>query len=156
MSIELVRVQLDAQVGQDRLVTDWVSLEQPRIDLFAEATGDRQWIHVDVERAERESPLGAPVARGFLTLSLLPMLTSAGIEAESNLPGVSLCVNSGLNRVRFPAQVRAGARVRARSTVREVTDVPGGLQVVRVVTVESEGSDKPACVAETVSRPYFE
>ena len=114
-----------------------------------------QEIHVDPERAASESPYGATVAHGFLTLSLLPMLTSSGGE-QPRYPGVKLSVNYGLNRVRFPAPVRAGARVRARVLLQEVTQVPGGLQVVRVVTVEVEGDPKPACVAESVGRLYFE
>jgi len=156
MSREIVQSQLEEQVGQVTLVSDWIVVDQTRIDRFAEATEDRQWIHVDVERATRESPYGAPIAHGFLTLSLLPMLTSAGIGAQPTLPGVALSVNYGLNRVRFPAPVKAGARIRARSRLKEVTQVPGGLQIVREVTVEIEGGDKPGCVAETVTRIFFE
>jgi acyl dehydratase len=156
MSKAIVLEQLQAQVGQETLVSEWVAADQTRIDLFAEATGDHQWIHVDVERAKRESPYKAPIAHGFLTLSMLPMLTSPGLGAQPKLPGVKLSVNYGLNRVRFPAPVKVGSRVRARSTLKEVAEVPGGLQVVREVTVDVEGGEKPACVAETVSRLYFE
>jgi acyl dehydratase len=130
-------------------------MDQERIDRFADATGDHQWIHVDVERAKQESPFGAPVAHGFLTLSMLPMLTAAA-AAKARFPGVKLSVNYGLNRVRFPSPVRAGARIRARSTLQDVTEVAGGLQIVRLVTVDIEGQDKPACVAESVSRLYFD
>ena len=156
MSKEIVLEQLRPQVGRETLVSDWATVDQARINLFAEATGDHQWIHLDVERAERESPYKSPIAHGFLTLSMLPKLTSAGIGAQPPLPGVKLSVNYGLNRVRFPAPVKAGARIRARSTLKEVAEVAGGLQIVREVTVEIEGGDKPACVAETVSRLYFE
>jgi len=147
--------RLSEQVGKEIHVSDWLQVEQARIDMFAEATGDHQWIHVDVERAERESPYGATIAHGFLTLSLLPMLTSEAATDRPRLPGVKLSVNYGLNRVRFPAPVKAGARVRARTKLKEVAEVAGGLQVVREVTVEVEGGAKPACVAETVGRLYF-
>ena len=156
MSIDVVRAQLERQVGREAPAGDWLRVDQTRIDQFAEATGDHQWIHVDVDRSTRESPYGAPIAHGYLTLSLLPMLTSLGQDDQPRYPGVKLTVNYGLNRVRFPAAVRSGARVRARTTLKEVTDVGGALQLVRVVTVDIEGEEKPACVAESVSRFYFE
>ena len=155
MSKESVLADLRAQVGQETFVGDWVTVDQERVNQFADATGDHQWIHVDVERARRESPYEAPIAHGFLTLSMLPMLTAGGGKAPT-YPGVKLTVNYGLNRVRFPSPVVVGSRVRARSTLEEVTEVRGGLQVVRVVTIDVEGVDKPACVAESVSRLYFE
>ena len=156
MSKQAVLAQLQQQVGQEIHVSDWVEVGQDRIDAFADATGDHQWIHVDVERAARESPYGAPIAHGFLTLSMLPMLTSAGTTDRPRYPGVKLAVNYGLDRVRFPAPVKAGSRIRARTTLKEVTEVSGALQVVREVTVDVEGGKKPACVAETVGRLYFE
>ncbi len=156
MSKESVRAELEARVGEEVHVGRWVEVGQERIQQFADATGDHQWIHVDPERARLESPYGAPIAHGFLTLSLLPLLTSPGEGEGPRHPGVKLSVNYGLNRVRFPSPVKAGSRVRARSTLKAVVDVPGGLQLVREVTVEVEGGDKPACVAETVSRLYFE
>lgn len=155
MSQESVLAELMQRVGEETFVGDWVEVDQRRIDEFAEATGDHQWIHVDVERARRESPYRATVAHGFLTLSMLPMLTRAGSEQPA-YPGVKLSVNYGLNRVRFPAPVRAGSRVRARSRLLEVGEVPGGLQLVRQITVEVDGQEKPACVAESVGRLYFE
>jgi acyl dehydratase len=155
MSKGTVLAQLQEQVGKEVHVSDWVEVDQARIDAFAEATGDHQWIHVDVERASRESPYGAPIAHGFLTLSMLPMLTSEP-TGRPRYPGVKLTVNYGLDRVRFPAPVKAGSRIRARTVLKEVTDVPGALQLVREVTVEVEGGKKPACVAETVGRLYFE
>jgi acyl dehydratase len=148
--------QLRAQLGQEIHVSDWVEVDQSRIDRFAKATGDHQWIHVDVERAERESPYGGPIAHGFLTLSMLPMLTSPADGARPRYPGVKLSVNYGLNRVRFPAPVKAGARIRARVLLKDVAVASGALQVVREVTVEVDGGGKPACVAETVGRLYFE
>jgi len=156
MSKEEVLRVLEADVGRETHVGDWVVVEQERIDGFARATGDHQWIHVDAERAVAESPYGAPIAHGFLTLSMLPMLTGAISGGASRYPGVKLTVNYGLNRVRFPAPVKVGSRIRARTVLGEVGEAPGGLQVVRVVTVEIEGVDKPACVAETVSRLYFD
>jgi len=156
MSKDRVLAELQAQVGKQLHVGEWVAVEQARIDRFADATGDHQWIHVDVERAERESPYGAPIAHGFLTLSMIPMLTSSGATDEPRYPGVKLSVNYGLDRVRFPAPVRAGSHLRARTTLKAVTEVPGGLQLIREVTVEVADGDKPACVAETVSRLYFE
>jgi len=155
VSKESVLAELAARVGEETYVGEWVEVDQARIDQFADATGDHQWIHVDVERAKRDSPYEVPVAHGFLTLSMLPMLTSAGGE-RPRYAGVRLTVNYGLNRVRFPAPVKAGSRVRARSTLQDVFEVPGGLQIVRLVTVDVEGQGKPACVAESVSRLYFE
>jgi acyl dehydratase len=154
VSIESVLAELRPQVGQETFVGDWIEIDQARIDEFAEATGDHQWIHVDADRAARESPFGATVAHGFLTLSMLPVLTRHGGDPPT-YEGVKLTVNYGLDRVRFPSPVLAGSRVRARSTLKEVTEVKGAIQLVRVVTVDVEGSGKPACVAESVSRLYF-
>lgn len=155
MSKAEVMADLQSKLGQELSVSDWVEVSQERINAFADATGDHQWIHVDVERAKRESPFKGPIAHGFLTLSLLPMLTGGGSD-QPRYPGVKLGVNYGLNKVRFPAPVPAGSRVRARTKLVEVTEVPGGLQMVREVTVEREGGDKPVCVAESVGRLYFE
>lgn len=155
MSQESVLKELQARVGEETHVSDWVEMDQERIDQFADATGDHQWIHVDVERAKEDSPYGGPIAHGFLTLSMLPMLTGSVDEEKPAYPGLKLAVNYGLNRVRFPAPVPAGSRIRARSTLKEVSEVKGGLQVIREVTVDVEGNEKPACFAETVSRLYF-
>jgi acyl dehydratase len=136
----------------DRLgVSAWHEITQERVNLFAEATGDHQWIHVDPERARR-GPFGGPIAHGYLTLAMLPMMLQDLVRG----PEVALVVNYGLNRVRFTSPVAVGSRVRAAAAVKAVEDVPGGLQVVLEVTVEIEGQDKPACVAETVSRLYPE
>jgi acyl dehydratase len=156
MSKEAVLAELKGQLGKETHLSDWFPVEQARINQFADATGDHQWIHVDVERAKRESPYKAPIAHGFLTLSLIPMLTKAVGQDQPRYPGVKLSVNYGLNKVRFPAPVKVGSRVRSRSVLKEVGEVPGGLQMVREVTIEIDGGDKPACVAETVSRLYFE
>jgi len=142
--------ELAACAGEEIAVSDWVEITQQRIDAFAEATGDRQWIHVDPERAAK-GPFGATIAHGYLTLSLLPMFAESAIE----LRGVRMSVNYGLNRVRFPAPVPAGSRLRARFRVVSVEDVGnGGLQIVTEATVEREGGDRPVCIAETVARRY--
>jgi acyl dehydratase len=120
---------------------------QEQIDLFAEATGDHQWIHVDPARAAT-GPFGTTIAHGFLTLSILPMLVSSISKVE----GIRMGINYGLNRVRFPAPVKVGSRVRATTTLKEVTEIPGGVQAINEVLIEIEGSDKPACVAESVVR----
>jgi len=155
VTLQAALAALAAQVGTETHVGEWVEVDQERIDRFADATGDHQWIHVDAERAQRESPYGAPVAHGFLTLSMLPMLTSPSAGSGPRYAGVRLSVNYGLNRVRFPAPVRVGSRIRGRTLMKEVTEVGSALQLVREVTVEIEGMAKPACVAETVSRLYF-
>lgn len=137
---------LRAAIGEEIGVGDWVTVDQARIDAFAEATGDRQWIHVDPARAARESPYGATVAHGYLTLALVP----AFIAAARELPGVRLSLNYGLNRVRFPAPVVVGARLRGRVTLASVEDVPDGARVVYGVVAEIEGGKKPALVVEAV------
>ncbi|AVH94183.1 MULTISPECIES: MaoC family dehydratase [Streptomyces] len=128
---------------------DWTTVDQQRIDLFAEATGDHQWIHVDPERAAT-GPFGTTIAHGFLTLSLLPVLVKQVYRTE----GVGMAVNYGLNKVRFMHPVRVGSKVRASVDLVSVEEVPAGRQVVSRVTVEIDGVDKPACVAETVTRLY--
>ncbi|MFJ9041308.1 MaoC family dehydratase [Streptomyces sp. NPDC102406] len=141
---------LKAAVGEQLGHTDWVTIEQERIDRFAEATGDHQWIHVDPERA-KEGPFGTTIAHGYLTLSLLPLFGPQLIAVE----GVKMGVNYGTNKVRFPAPVPVGSRLRATAAITSVEDVPGGAQVSVAFTVEREGGDKPVCVAESVSRYYF-
>jgi acyl dehydratase len=139
-------------VGQDVGVSDWFTVSQDRIQQFADATLDHQWIHVDVERARRESPFGAPIAHGFLTLSLLPHLMHEAMAMQENL---RMGVNYGLNRVRFVSPVRSGTKVRARFTLQSIKDVePKGVEAVYQATVEGENNDKPCCVAEWVVRYY--
>ena len=142
--------QLKELIGQEVAQSNWVEITQERVNQFAEATGDLQWIHIDVERSRRESPFGGTVAHGFLTLSLLPMLMADAIST----PDVKMGVNYGLNKVRFPAPVPVGSRLRARLTLQAVEDIPGGAQMTWLVTMEREGSDKPVCVAESISRRY--
>lgn len=140
-----------ARLGQEIGVSDWMLIEQERVNAFAQVTGDRQWIHVDTERAERESPFGGPIAHGYLTLSLLAKFAQECIEVE----GIKLAVNYGLNRMRFAAPVKVGSRVRARFLLSGVEDIHGGAQLVWQAVIEIEGGDKPACVAEMVTRWYF-
>ncbi|HEX6682725.1 MAG TPA: MaoC family dehydratase [Candidatus Limnocylindrales bacterium] len=142
--------ELKASVGKVVGHSDWVTVDQDRINTFADATGDHQWIHVDAERA-KQGPFGTTIAHGYLTLSLIPMLAADVVT----LKGARMGVNYGLNKVRFPAPLPSGARVRASFEVVSVDDVEGGVQVVSRVTLEREGGDKPVCVAETVSRSYL-
>ena len=138
-------------LGEEISVTDWMDVSQDRINLFAEATGDHQWIHLDVERAKTESPYGTTIAHGFLTLSLLSFLMKSAIEFK--MP-VKMGINYGLNRVRFISAVPAGSRVRARVALQNLEDFAGGHQFTWQFTVEIEGAEKPACVAEWVTRIY--
>jgi acyl dehydratase len=141
---------LAALVGQDIAVSDWIPITQQQVDLFAQATGDHQWIHVDVERA-RQGPFGAPIAHGFLTLSLLPRFFESAMEVLDTRMGV----NYGLNRVRFTAPVPVGSRLRAHMKLLACEAIAGnGYQMTWSVTVEREGSDKPVCVAESLTRRY--
>ena len=134
-------------IGKELGPTEWVEVDQDRIDRFADATGDHQWIHVDPERAAA-GPFGTTVAHGYLTLSLLPLLMTDAL----GLTGYSMGINYGVNKVRFPAPVPSGSRVRATFTVQSVEEVPGGEQGVVQAIVEREGGDKPVCVAELVAR----
>jgi len=147
--------RLQAQVGQEVHTSDWLQVTQQRIDAFAEATGDHQWIHVDAERAARESPWKATIAHGYLTLSLYPMLRGLVAAERPPFPGVRQVINYGLDKLRFPNAVVAGSRVRGRCVLLKVEAVTGGLQVTEQYTVEIEGQPKPACVAEAIMRLYF-
>lgn len=141
-----------AAVGQELGVSDWLTVTQERVDTFAEATGDHQWIHVDVERAERESPFGGPIAHGYLSLSLLPML---GWQIYT-IQGAKMGINYGSNKVRFPTPVKVGSAVRLRSVLTSVETMPdGSIQMVVNQTLEIKDFAKPALVAETVSRVAF-
>jgi acyl dehydratase len=138
-------------VGREIATSDWIEITQERIAQFAEATGDRQWIHLDAERARRESPYGIPIAHGFLTLSLLSFLMQHAIQFEKT---GRRAINYGLNRVRFPSAVRSGSRIRGRFSVASYKDIGDAVELVLGVTVECEGSEKPACIAEWVVRHY--
>src|SRR5579862_2651754 len=142
---------LKEYVGKEIGVSDWLTVTQERIAQFAEATNDWQWIHLDRERAEKESPYGTTIAHGFLTLSLLSSLMQDAMQFEQ---AGRRAINYGLNRVRFPSAVRAGSRIRARFALAAFKDLGDAVELVLSVTVECEGSDKPACIAEWVVRHY--
>lgn len=140
---------LRAHVGEHIGYTDWMEVTQDQVNQFADATGDQQWIHVDVERA-KQGPFGGPIAHGFLTLSLIPMV----LQQVVDLRGFAMGVNYGLEKVRFPAPLPVGSKVRGGVAIDEVTEVAGGVQVAQTVTFEIGGADKPACVAVFLSRHY--
>jgi acyl dehydratase len=142
--------ELAAKVGQEVVVSDWLEVTQERITQFADATGDHQWIHVDVERARRESPFGTTIAHGFLTLSLLSHFLNNSLEFGNSKMGV----NYGCNRLRFTAPVKAGSRLRARFKLKEFQRIEGGVQMLWDVAMECEGQQKPVLVAEWVGRRY--
>lgn len=142
--------EMKAALGEELGPSDWIKIEQERIDAFADATGDYQWIHVDAERAAREMPEGRTIAHGFLTLSLIPHMRNQIWHLASLVRGI----NYGLEKARFPAPVMVGDRVRMRQTLASVEPQAGGFKLVFRCTVEIEGRDKPACVAETVSILY--
>jgi acyl dehydratase len=142
--------ELKAKTGELLGHSDWVEITQEQVNVFADATHDHQWIHVDVERAKKESPFGGPIAHGYLTLSLAPMLLNKVVLVT----GFRLGVNYGANKVRFPSPVPVGAKLRAAVTLQSVEDVSGGVQLTILMNLEVEGSEKPACVAEVLYR-YF-
>ncbi|MBI4903534.1 MAG: MaoC family dehydratase [Acidobacteria bacterium] len=143
--------ELQSYAGQEVAISDWLEITQERINSFADATSDHQWIHVDTERCKRESPFGTTIAHGFLTLSLLPMFSYSTITIRESF---RLTLNYGCNKVRFMSPVKCGVRIRARYTLLDVTSVEGGWQSRWQVAIEIEGQEKPACVAETISRYY--
>jgi acyl dehydratase len=142
--------ELPGLVGTELGTSDWYEVTQEAVNKFADATADHQWIHIDVERAKKESPYGGPIAHGFLTLSLLVPLVAQVLTVTD----VAMGVNYGLNKVRFPAAVPVGSKVRASVTLKNVEEVAGGLQLTQTVTIEREGGDKPVCIAEWVVRQY--
>jgi acyl dehydratase len=141
--------ELQALVGQTIGVSDWITVTQQRINLFAEATGDHQWIHIDEKRAA-EGPFGTTIAHGFLTLSLLPEMGAAAFKVDD----VRMGVNYGLGKVRFPAPVPTGSRLRGHFKLAKYEPIEGGAQLTVEVSMEREGADKPVCVAEAISRRY--
>jgi acyl dehydratase len=138
--------ELPALAGQEIGVSDWVEIDQDRVNKFADATGDHQWIHLDVERAKKEMPGGKTIAHGYLTLSLIPWLAGNFLRIE----GVTRGINYGSNKVRFTSMVPVGSRVRARSKLLSVEARGGGMQLTSEVTIEIEGAERPACIAETI------
>jgi acyl dehydratase len=151
MTTDLKLRELESRVGEEIAVSPWVDMPQERINLFAQATEDFQWIHVDPQRA-KSSPFGTTIAHGYLTLSMLPKLIESTFEFSDRKMGV----NYGLNKVRFTAPVPAGAKIRGRFTLSKYEKLAdGGVQTTWAVTLEREGGDKPVMVAETISRHYF-
>jgi acyl dehydratase len=150
--LELTSLQsLQEYVGREVATTEWFVVSQDRINRFADAAGDHQWIHVDPERAQRESPYGATIAHGFLTLSLMSHFVREAIQLPAE---VKQTINYGLNRVRFPAPVRAGEKIRARIRLQSLNNLPESLEAIFEITVETEGGEKPCCVAEWILRYY--
>ena len=156
MTLEAALAELTPKIGDVLHVSPWITITQERIDRFADATGDHQWIHVDPERARAESPFGSTIAHGYLVLSLYPSLRGHDGRNTPPFPGVTRTINYGVNRVRFPNPVRAGARLRGRFELVGAAGRNGALQVVERFTVELDGGGKPACVAEIVRLLYFD
>lgn len=144
--------ELKTLAGQELGVSDWHAITQEQIDRFAELTGDDQWIHVDVERARRESPYGTTIAHGFLTVSMLSSLIKEAVEVRG---AYKMRINYGFNRLRFTGAVPAGSRIRGRFTLNSIKHVEGGVEIAWGVTVEVEGREKPALAAEWLGRTYF-
>jgi acyl dehydratase len=149
MTLALTIADLDHRVGQELAVSPWVEVTQDRIDEFARATGDFQWIHVDRERAS-QSPFGGTIAHGFLTLSMLPLLTEASFTISDRKMGI----NYGLNKVRFTSPVPSGSRIRGRFTLTKLDKIEGGVQTTFSVVIEREGGDKPVMIAESITRHF--
>ena len=142
--IDAVKAAVGTHLGR----SEWVEVTQAMVDTFADATGDHQWIHVDVERAKAESPFGGPIAHGYLTLSLTNLFLPQVVEVL----GISAGLNRGTGKIRFPSPVPVGSRLRGGVELVAVDDVPGGIDTTMVITVEREGADKPVCVVESLSR----
>jgi acyl dehydratase len=150
MTTTTTMAEVHALKGTELGTSDWYEVTQEHVNLFADATGDHQWIHVDVERAKAESPFGGPIAHGYLTLSLLAVLSDQVLAVTDTAMGV----NYGLNKVRFPAPVPVGSKVRLTAGLKDVEEVAGGLQLTLSAVIEREGGDKPVCIAEPVYRYY--
>ncbi len=144
------------QIGQETHIGPWLEIDQERINRFAQVTGDLQWIHTDPQRSARESPYGTTIAHGYLTLSLRSYLIESNQPDffEKNYPGMAYRINYGLNRVRFPAPVKVGSSIRARTRIQEVQEVKNGVQICYLMTIDIQGIEKPACSAEFLVRVY--
>ncbi|MGY2126929.1 MaoC family dehydratase [Blastococcus sp. SYSU DS0617] len=150
MSTTTTMAELPGLVGKELGTSEWYEVTQEHVNLFADATGDHQWIHVDPERATKESPFGGPIAHGYLTLSLLVPLFGSVLRVTDTVMGV----NYGLNKVRFPSPVPVGSKVRLTATLAGIEDIAGGKQLTFSCVIEREGGDKPVCIAEPVYRYY--
>jgi acyl dehydratase len=155
MALAKALTELQAQVGTEIHTSDWLDISQDMVDAFGKATGDMQWIHTNPERAQAESPYGTTVAHGYFTLSLYPQLRNLVDEATPIFPGVKNVINYGLNKLRFPSPVPVGSRIRARCELMSAEEVKNSIELIEKYTVEVEGQDKPACIAEAVMRLYY-
>jgi len=155
MALAEVLAELEDKIGEEIHVSDWIPVTQELIDQFANATGDKQWIHVDPARAKAESPYGTTIAHGYLTLSLYPRLRGLVDATEPLFPGVKNVINYGLNKLRFTNAVKVGSKVRARCTLLGAEEVKNSLQLTEQYTVEIKDQERPACVAECIMRLYF-
>ena len=155
MAIEAAMKELHPKMGEEIHVGPWFQIDQGMIDQFAILTGDTQWIHTNPGRAKDESPYGVTIAHGFMTLSLITLLMERVDPDKEIVPGVTMALNYGVDRVRFPAAVPVGARVRARTTLQDIHESKGGLRVTEKVIVEIEGHNRPGCVAEMITLLFF-
>lgn len=155
MALAEALTDLQAQVGQEIHVSDWLDITQDMVNAFGEATGDMQWIHTNPERAKTDSPYGGTIAHGYFTLSLYPQLRNLVDESSPIFPGVKNVINYGLNKLRFPAAVPVGSRIRARCELVSAEEVKNSIELIEKYTVEVEGQDRPACIAEAVMRLYY-
>lgn len=155
MALADALTELQAQVGKETHVSNWLLISQDMVNAFGKATGDMQWIHTDPVRAKKESPYGGTIAHGYFTLSLYPQLRNLVDESKPLFPGVKNVINYGLNKLRFPAPVPVGSRIRARCELLAATEVKGSIEIVEKYTVEVEGQDRPACIAEAIMRLFY-
>ncbi len=155
MALAEVLADLQGRIGEELHVSDWMTITQEVIDMFANATGDRQWIHVDEKRAKEESPYGATIAHGYLTLSLYPALRGLVDPDRPLFPGVTGVINYGINKLRFTNPVKVNSRIRARCALVAAEEVKDSIQLTEKYTVEIEGQERPACVADCIMRLYF-
>ncbi len=155
MGLEDVLADLQSEVGTEIHVSDWTEITQDMVDAFGKATGDMQWIHTDPERAAAESPYKTTIAHGYFTLSLYPSLRGLVDESKPLFPGAKNVINYGLNKLRYPAAVPVGSRIRAHIELLSAEEVKNSLELVEKYSIEVEGQDRPACIAEAIMRVYF-
>ena len=155
MALAEALAELQAKVGTEIHVSDWLDITQDMVNAFGNATGDMQWIHTDPARAKTESPYGGTIAHGYFTLSLYPQLRNLVDESAPIFPGAKNVINYGLNKLRFPAAVPVGSRIRARCELLSAEEVKGSIELIEKYTVEVEGQDRPACIAEAIVRLYY-
>lgn len=155
MALADALTELQAQIGKETHVSDWLLITQDMVNAFGKATGDMQWIHTDPVRAKQESPYGGTIAHGYFTLSLYPQLRNLVDESKPLFPGVKNVINYGLNKLRFPAAVPVGSRIRARCELLAATEVKGSIEIIEKYTVEVEGQERPACIAEAIMRLFY-